>query len=66
MKEKIPTTENACEQKKNDCTENNPEVEILKYKEAAEKAEAALKEAEDKYLSDRREYWGCPPRSCCG
>ena len=36
--------------------ERELETELLKYKEAAEKAEAALKESEDKYLRILAEY----------
>ena len=36
--------------------ERELEAELLKYKEAAEKAEAALKESEDKYLRILAEY----------
>ncbi len=60
--ENLENTEPVCE-KNDSCTEKkckkgkqNHQDEILKYKEAAEKAEAALKESEDKYLRVLAEY----------
>lgn len=61
--ENTDTADSKCE-KKSDCGEKkckkgakaNLEAEVLKYKEAAEKAEAALKESEDRYLRVLAEY----------
>ena len=46
----------ACSEKKCKKGKANLEAELLKYKEAADKAEAALKESEDKYLRILAEY----------
>ena len=62
MEENINNTENtanpepaeSCTEKK--CKKNKADAEILKYKEAAEKAETALKESEDRYLRVLAEY----------
>lgn len=57
--EQSPTPETAetCEKEpKKKKKERELEAEVLKYKEAAEKAEAALKESEDKYMRILAEY----------
>lgn len=57
--EQIPAPETAetCEKEpKKKKKERELEAEVLKYKEAAEKAEAALKESEDKYMRILAEY----------
>lgn len=52
-----PETAETCEKEpKKKKKERELEAEVLKYKEAAEKAEAALKESEDKYMRILAEY----------